>query len=160
MTDRGGIIGSDSPLPEAQRATLDAVLNLIIPPSDDGRMPGAVDVDVLKHIRDAASGIIPILREELERLDDDAKVRFGNPFASLVEKDRATLFHEARNGDPTFMQGLVVETLTCYYRDDRVLEAIGMEPRPPYPKGYDVESGDLSLLDPVIARGKKFRDAQ
>jgi len=33
-----------------------------------------------------------------------------------------------------------------------------MEARPPYPKGYQVEPGDLSLLNPVIARGKIYRD--
>lgn len=159
MTDRGDIIGSDIPLSEAQRATLDAALNLIIPPSDDGRMPGAADVGVLAHIRDLASQMIGILQEELERLDENAKAQFGCAFASLAEEDRSALFDEMRNGDPAFMQGLVVETLTCYYRDDRVLEAIGMEARPPFPGGYEVESGDLSLLDPVIARGKKFRDA-
>ena len=46
----------------------------------------------------------------------------------------------------------------CYYRDDRVMRAIGMEPRAPFPKGYDVEQGDWSLLDPVRARGKIYRD--
>ena len=47
----------------------------------------------------------------------------------------------------------------CYYRDDRVLTAIGVEPRPPFPKGYEVPQGDWSLLDPVRARGPIYRDA-
>jgi hypothetical protein len=34
-----------------------------------------------------------------------------------------------------------------------------MEARPPYPKGYQVVQGDLSLLEPVRARGKIYRDA-
>ena len=45
----------------------------------------------------------------------------------------------------------------CYYRDDRVLEAIGLEPRAPYPKGYEVENGDWELLEPVKSRGPIYR---
>ena len=46
----------------------------------------------------------------------------------------------------------------CYYRDDRVLQAIGQEPRAPHPKGYVVEQGDWGLLEPVKQRGKIYRD--
>ncbi len=45
-----------------------------------------------------------------------------------------------------------------YYRDDRVLLAIGHEARAPFPKGYEVEQGDWSLLDPVKRRAKLWRD--
>jgi hypothetical protein len=34
-----------------------------------------------------------------------------------------------------------------------------MEPRPPFPEGFEVEEGDWSLLDPVRARPKLYRDA-
>src|SRR5258707_2409090 len=49
--------------------------------------------------------------------------------------------------------------LQCYYRDDRVVRSLGLEPRPPYPKGHVLEQGDWSLLDPVRARPKMWRDA-
>ena len=48
--------------------------------------------------------------------------------------------------------------LQCYYRDDRVMRSLDMEVRPPFPKGFEVEQGDWSLLDPVRARPKLFRD--
>ena len=48
--------------------------------------------------------------------------------------------------------------LGAYYRDDRVLLAIGHEARAPFPKGYDVEQGDWSLLDPVRRRAQFWRD--
>jgi hypothetical protein len=60
--------------------------------------------------------------------------------------------------DPMALQQLALATVTCYYQQDRVLEGLGMEARPPYPKGYQVPQGDLSLLDPVIARGRIYRD--
>ena len=48
--------------------------------------------------------------------------------------------------------------LQCYYRDDRVMRSLGMEPRPPYPKGFEVEQGDWSLLETVRSRPRMWRD--
>jgi len=47
--------------------------------------------------------------------------------------------------------------LLCYYRDDRVMRSLGLEPRSPFPKGHVVEQGDWSLLDPVKARPPIWR---
>jgi len=62
------------------------------------------------------------------------------------------------------MGGRAVDTLTrhillCYYRDDRVMRSLGIEPRPPFPGGFAVEQGDWSLLDPVKARAPFWRQA-
>ena len=48
--------------------------------------------------------------------------------------------------------------LQCYYRDDRVMRALGLDPRPPYPKGRVLEQGDWSLLDAVRGRPRMWRD--
>ena len=48
--------------------------------------------------------------------------------------------------------------LQCYYRDDRVMISLGMEPRAPFPKGHDLPQGDWALLDPVRKRGKIWRE--
>ena len=52
---------------------------------------------------------------------------------------------------------LISIILQCYYRDDRVMRSLEMEPRPPFPQGFEVEQGDWSLLDPVKRRGKIYR---
>lgn len=153
------IIGSDGALTAAQRETLVAVLDTIIPASGDGRFPSAADVDVLDHIRASASHLLPALREDLGRLDRLAVERSGSAFAQLTESDRACVVDEARSAEPDFLRALALQTATCYYQDDRVLHALGMEARPPFPEGYEVVSGDLSLLDPVRKRGKLYRDA-
>ena len=57
------------------------------------------------------------------------------------------------------MRTLAQQTVTCYYQNDRVLEAIGVGARPPFPEGYQVPSGDLSLLEPVRGRGRIYREA-
>jgi hypothetical protein len=48
--------------------------------------------------------------------------------------------------------------LQCYYRDDRVIAALGLEPRPPFPKGHSLQQGDWSLLDAVRGRPRMWRD--
>ena len=142
-----------------QRAILDLVLNLIVPPSADGRMPGAAEVGVPAYLVAEAADALPVLRQELEQIERRSRERFARGFAELGEGERKDLIAEMRAQASAFMQRLAMETLACYYQHDRVLEALGREARPPYPKGYQVVQGDLSLLEPVRARGKIYRDA-
>ena len=48
--------------------------------------------------------------------------------------------------------------LQCYYRDDRVLRALGIEPQVPFPKSRVLEQGDWSLLEAVRRRPRMWRD--
>lgn len=41
-----------------------------------------------------------------------------------------------------------------------VLRSLDMEPRPPFPKGFAVEQGDWSLLEPVKRRGRLYREVR
>jgi hypothetical protein len=50
--------------------------------------------------------------------------------------------------------------IDCYYRDDRVVRSLGLEPRAPYPKGHVLEQGDWSLLDAVRGRPRMWRDVE
>ncbi len=150
------IIGSDGALTAAQRETLVAVLDMIIPASGDGRFPSAAEVDVLDHIRESRRQLLPALRKDLDRL---AAERSVTAFAQLAKSDRARVMDQIRSAEPGFLKSLALETATRYYQDARVLHALGMEARPPFPEGYEVVSGDLSLLDPVRRRGKLYRDA-
>ena len=152
------IAGPAPSLTSVQRETLRAVLNTIVPASADGRLPGAAELDpVLRHVAQA-EGLVAALRGQLDTLQRDAIERFGAAFAALDDAGRIALLGELRARDAVLLQQLAVETLTCYYQQDRVLEGLGMEARPPYPKGYQVEQGDLSLLEPVIARGRIYRE--
>ena len=65
---------------------------------------------------------------------------------------------EVRCAEPGFLKDLALQAANRYYQDDRVLRALGMGRVHLFPKGYDVASGDLSLLDPVRKRGKLYRD--
>ena len=146
-------------LPPAQMALLDALLNLIIPPSDDGRLPGAAEFDVIGYIAATRPDTLRDITRSLEEADQTSSALHGCPFIELAADLQQSLIDDMREAQPEFLLSLAQDTVVMYYQQDRVLEGIGMEARTPYPEGYSVESGDLSLLDPVRQRGQIFRDA-
>ena len=154
------IIGSDATLNSAQQRTFVAILDMIIPASDDGRFPSAADMDVLGYIAKTDPQLLDTVRTELDRLNAGSEDLYGVVFGDAGETHRQGLLDEIRGAEPQFLGGLALQTVTLYYQDDRVMEAIGMEARPPFPKGYEVVAGDLSLLDPVRARGQVYRDVE
>jgi hypothetical protein len=130
-----------------------ALAGQIIPASTTYGVPGADDElifsDILKSLeRD---------RDDVRRALADLEELSGGAFADLDAKRRtevANTFRE-RGGGP--LASLVRVVLLCYYRDDRVMQSLGQEPRAPFPKGHEVEQGDWSLLDPVRARPPIWR---
>jgi hypothetical protein len=147
---------SESAFTADERRALVCVLDALIPPSADGRMPGAGAAGVGTHV-EAVLRTLPDLRamvvEGLREIDVQARAQHERPFVELREDERAALV--AMQG---FSYALVPHAYIGYYQQDRVLEAIGVEPRPPHPEGYAVPAGDLSLLEPVRARGTRYRD--
>ncbi len=148
-------MSADTALTAEQREDLRAIAAIIIPASGEFDVPGADDpaiqADMLATLgRDAA-----LVRQAL---DDLARIA-GAPLAGLdpERRDKAALELRARGGAAVATLTRVV--LQCYYRDDRVLRSLGLEPRAPYPKGHVLEDGDWSLLDPVRARPPFWRQA-
>jgi len=68
------------------------------------------------------------------------------------------VMNELAATEQAFLPGLIFHTYVGYYLNDRVIEALGREPRPPHPKGYDMEASDLTLLDDVRRRPKLYRE--
>jgi hypothetical protein len=81
----------------------------------------------------------------------------GGPFTALDAAHRAQVAAKLRAEDSASVGVVSRIVLLCYYRDDRVMESLGLEARPPFPKGHEVEQGDWSLLDPVRARKPFWR---
>lgn len=93
----------------------------------------------------------------LEFLNQSAEDQYQRAFADLQAADRHRLIHHLPAQDAVFAHDIATEIMACYYQDYRVLAALGMEPRPPYPLGHEVIAGDLSLLEPARQRGRLYR---
>ncbi len=127
----------------AELGALAQIAGLIIPASAEYDVPGADDPAVLADIVTTATPQRDHLSAALSGLSE------LEPAPDLGAAFRTTFPQAA-----TLIQTLVVQ---CYYRDDRVMRSLGMEARPPFPRGFQVEQGDWSLLDPVKDRAPLYR---
>ena len=142
-------------LTSAQRDDLRVIAAMMIPASAEFDVPGADDPAIQSDIlatlgRDGRS--VTAALDHLARLA-------GQPLAELDASRRAAIAGEFRATGGVAAATLIRVVLQCYYRDDRVLRSLNLELRPPFPKGYTLEQGDWSLLDPVKARAPMWRKA-
>ncbi|MEE9606156.1 MAG: gluconate 2-dehydrogenase subunit 3 family protein [Myxococcota bacterium] len=144
----------------AEERALSSVLDEIIPPRPDGRLPGAGELGLVGYIASAvekAPDLRPALVQGLAALGDLAGRRGSEGFATLSKADKLEVLNEVATAEPAFLPGLIFRVYAGYYQNGRVLEALGMEARPPHPEGYAIEPSDLTLLDPVRQRPKFYR---
>jgi hypothetical protein len=131
-----------------------SLAEMMIPASPEYDVPSAGDetifADILNSIGHDAGHVAAVL-QTLDRLA-------GGVFADLDPQRRDTIAARLRDPGSPALTCLTRIVMKCYYRDDRVMRSLGMEVRPPFPKGFEVEQGDWSLLDPVRARPKLYRE--
>ncbi len=148
-------MSADSPLTPAQSDDLRVIAGMIIPASIELDVPGADDPAIQADIVATLGRDAGLVRQALDQLARLA----GSPLAALDPVRRETVAIELRAKGGAAVATLSRVILQCYYRDDRVVRSLGLEPRPPYPKGHILEDGDWSLLDPVRVRPRLWRRA-
>lgn len=145
---------------EEQEDTLASVLDEIIPPSDDGKLPGAGTLGVGAHIEQAIQrtpGPDLTVAPGLAAADALASERHGRRFPELSRAQKLDVLRALDATHPAFVPTLTFHAYVGYYQHARVLEALGLEARPPHPAGYAMEPNDLSLLDTVRQQPKLYR---
>jgi hypothetical protein len=140
-------------LTPAQRDDLRTVAAMIIPASEEYGVPGADDPAIQADMLATLGRDTAMVAQALDHLARLA----GKPLAALDAAKRDAVSKEFRASGGGAADTLVRVVLQCYYRDDRVLRSLGLELRAPFPKGYTLEQGDWSLLDPVKARPVTLR---
>jgi hypothetical protein len=148
-------MSADSSLTPAHRGDLRVIAGAIIPASAEFDVPGADDPAIQADIVATLGRDAVLVREALDQFARLA----GSPLADLDPARREAVAMELRAKGGPAVATLTRVVLQCYYRDDRVVRSLGLEPRPPYPKGHVLEEGDWSLLDPVRARPPMWRRA-
>jgi hypothetical protein len=134
-----------------ERRDLGEVAGTMVPADPGLGMPGADDPAILGDIVTAIGRDLALVREALAALK-------AKGFAGLDRGRREALVNEWYAGGGKAAVALGRAILSAYYRDDRVLKAIGHEARAPFPQGYEVEQGDWSLVEVVKKRPAFWRD--
>jgi hypothetical protein len=148
-------MSADGPLTAAQSDDLRAIAAVIIPASMEFDVPGADDPAIQADMAATLGRDAGRVRDALDELARLA----GAPLADLDSARREAVAREFRAKGGAAVATLTRIVLQCYYRDDRVVRSLGLEPRPPHPIGHVLEEGDWSLLDPVRARPPMWRRA-
>ncbi len=138
---------------ELERVVIGRIAAAVIPADEGFAVPAADDPLILPVILDKVA----------EQFADRVRASIG---LLLSEHSPQDLSDEALldllEGDARFRslnQMLNIAIMQGYYQDARVLGALGLEARPPFPLGHEVEPGDWSLLAPVKERGALYRPA-
>lgn len=144
----------ENKLTQVDLRDLRRLVGFMIPDAGDYGMPGADDelifADIVRSLgRDqgAVCNALAMLREVA-----------GEGLATLADAEAETTAMALLLREGPEITALGRAVLQCYYRDDRVLKSLGLEPRPPYPRGHVLEQGDWSLLDAVRRRPRMWRD--
>lgn len=146
-------------LSQSQRTLITAVLDRLVPPQGD--MPGAGEAGTADYLDGIAAGSARIARLFSAGLQDIeiAAFRLGASFEGLSGDQKDEVLRGVEYDSPQFFDLLVRHTYNGYYSNPTVVELLGLDPRPPQPRGNRVERGDLSSLQLVVERGQAYRDA-
>lgn len=143
---------ADTELTRAELQDFRQLAGFMVPASPECGVPGADDETIFADIIRSLGRDKGAVRKALAMLREMAR----GDFAGLAEAEETAKALLERKGEPIAALGRAV--LQCYYRDDRVIIALGLEPRPPFPKGHILEQGDWTLLDAVRGRPRMWRD--
>jgi hypothetical protein len=147
---------------EERRTLLASILDALIPPSSDGRLPGAGEIGVGDFIESELEGrpeVAPFFEYALSSIEELARGRRSAGFATSSREERVAVLREFEASQPDLFGAIIAFTYAGYYSQRRISELLGLRPHP-QPDGYDLESGDLeALLEKVRQRpGKLYRE--
>ncbi|MEZ5741498.1 MAG: gluconate 2-dehydrogenase subunit 3 family protein [Burkholderiaceae bacterium] len=151
------IVAPVRPFTATQQATLAALMNLMIPASRDGRMPAAASLGLYDDPRALPPAARAHLERGLDTLAARAESAHRKPVAELPDSDLNALVEALRADDRAFISALTLHTVARYLEHEQTMTALGLEPRPHWPKGHEVPQGDWDLLEPVRQRGPVWR---
>ncbi len=135
---------------------LTELFDFVIPPGKEGQLPGAgflCKMDILFSSED-----LSFFTEIVKQLSDDSNSIFGKEFVCLSTDECRDLLRRFQKKSLRSFNELAFKIINYYYTNDRILEAIGIKSRPPFPDGNYVEEGDLLLFEDVYLRGQVYRE--
>ncbi len=147
-------------LTDADRTTLKAIMDRLIPAVDD--LSGAGSMGLAQEAERIA-GKVPRLQESAVKvlgavsLDMRSHARGG--FQALSPESQDESIREVESTMPADFANFLEMVYLAYYSDSRVHRRIGWHGRPPQPEGYQMARFDEAILENVRKRQPFWRRA-
>jgi len=142
-----------------RRDLLAAMLDALVPPSGDFPGAGAVALDHILAVAATSVDLDALLSRGLEATEEAARAAGASGLLGLDADGRERVLGRVEAAHGEFFEALVRHTYDGYYSHPTVIARLGLDPRPPHPRGHRVEPADLPDLDRVTARGPIYRRA-
>ena len=145
---------------EEQTELASEVLDQLIPAR--GGFPGAGELGVAQHLSSTGASkptLGQLFHDGLAAIESTSREAHSTAFADLTDDRKIEVLRTVEAESPKFFFMLVRYTYAGYYSNSRVIEAMGLEARPPQPLGFELDPFDPSTLEKVRERGKIWRNA-
>jgi hypothetical protein len=142
----------------AKRDLLAAVLETLVPPSEDFPESGALALAHVLAVADVSAEAGAMLTRAIEAIEVALAGQAGG-FVALSVAQREDLLRRVERSSPEAFDALVRHTYDGFYSHPATIVRLGLEPGPVQPRGHRIESGALPDLGRVAARGPIFRRA-
>ncbi len=135
-----------------------ALLDLVIPPSLSGELPGAGALGLEPAVATALQAdplLGPLVEAGAQAVREAGLTQHPEGLSGMTPQAGTKVVEtQLTSSHPLLIMGLARYLYPAYYQHPRVLEGIGEPPRPPFPEGFDVEATDAGLLEKLQARRK------
>jgi len=134
---------------------LNALMNLVIPPSASGDLPGAGTLGLSPTVAEALQAdplLGPMVETGAQAVREAALAEHPDGLRGMAPQAATEVLKAGLTSHPFLIMGLSRYLYPAYYQHPRVLEAIGEPPRPPFPEGFDLEATDAELLEILRSR--------
>ncbi|GLO72551.1 hypothetical protein MACH17_40680 [Phaeobacter inhibens] len=146
-------------LNETNRPILDAILDELIPPSEDGKIPGAGALGIAEFLP-TANAYAPNPAGSVQTILSAV----SGDFTALTREEKIAELRRVEAAHGPAFETLVRLTYMGYYSRSDMRPHFGVGAHPIHPKGYPVARESAEMMDeltaPVRARGKVYRDAK
>ncbi len=142
-----------------QRAQMTAIVDRLIPA--EGDHPSASEAGTVDYIDGAIAGskrLPRLFSSGLHLVDMEAARAGGARFVDIRGELQDQVLRKIESESKEFFEALLGFTYNGYYSNPAVVETLGLDPRPPQPRGNEVAIGDFSSLEDVVRRGQAYRD--
>ena len=136
---------TNNPFDANQQATLSALAVLIIPPSPEYEVPGANDPQIFSGILTLCEQKAEFVSAQLNAIEQTTQAQFKEAFIEAGVEAQMQIV-ETVGRDSPFFSFILTAVAQCYYQDDRVLQSLEIEPRPPFPLGHEVAPRGLVFV--------------